>query len=381
MPAAAKPAKERFDAALAKLRIQYDGAFAAALNALDELGKQAKAAGKLETAMDLERERGRAATLDPTIGTLLADVVAARKKCDEAIRKARTDYDKNARTLHGQYIKELDELAAAETKANRIDSARQVRAYQRRLDELGPPLLVKAPPLPPTTIPPRKEDYVLVSGHLTDKGMQNGVLYVEVSKHIYGSSTKEGAKILLWRVSEERADLVAPSDIRRKTDAWLCLNRAGKWTKLLLDLPAADKIETPQLHLPVITARSPNGEVGTVYEVVYQIVDKRNALIGHPFGLLWVTGVNTDELRNDQPAEALAGQVFKVSGNKQYVGAFGIIQSVPLLTLASAAETEWAKKQAGARLDEDLRAAKLVLQKNETLRQKAEHIFFPEKKK
>jgi hypothetical protein len=146
VPDAATPAKERYDAAVGKLRTQHATAVADAAAAysekLDALIAKAKDAGNLDAVLALKSEKGRLDKGEPKSSTLPSEATAGRQTYDAAVKKARAEFDSQARGLHTKFLAELTDLEKSETKADRIESAVAVRAFRTQADKAGPPPLV-----------------------------------------------------------------------------------------------------------------------------------------------------------------------------------------------------------------------------------------------
>jgi len=140
LQAATQP-KKLYDSAVTKLRMRYESTVADALSKFDELIAKAKKDGNLDLVQTLKSEKERAST-DAPLGTLLADVVSARRVFDSIKQKASSEFETSARELHSKFVKELDDLVKSELAANRIESSKAIRKYRAIIEEIGPAPLI-----------------------------------------------------------------------------------------------------------------------------------------------------------------------------------------------------------------------------------------------
>jgi hypothetical protein len=377
IPDAAASIQERYQNAVTKITKQYETSVAEALSKFDGLIAKAKESGNLDAITALEREKERAASRDPTVGSLAADVVSVRKSCDAAIQNAHSLYDSSARELHANFVRDLSNLEKVETAANRFDSAKAVRTYRRQIEDAGPERYKRADSATSSYNARQKNECTIISGVLTARLVKTGVTYLEIDGKVYPATTTDTVKVFRWKATDEKVESIVSSDVKKADTAWLCINKSGRWVKLLVGFPKEDTVPVPKLTLPALVYESKKGDIGAVSGVVHQIMDKSNAVVGPSGSFIWVRGFSTENLRNDRESD-FDGAIFKVVGNRQYRPKNRKPVTVPMIEPASKEEAAEVKKSAEVQLAKENESAKAIMQRNDELRKKAEQIFFPD---
>ena len=142
VPEAAKVVVEKYEAEASRISREHTALIAELKQKhaaqLDQLIAKAKDAGDLDGVLKLGEEKKKVARSEgPVGGTAPTAAASARRSYDEALKKGETDFKKTARAKLDDFLKELSEVEKAETKADRIASAKEVRAYRLDREKSG----------------------------------------------------------------------------------------------------------------------------------------------------------------------------------------------------------------------------------------------------
>ncbi|MBI1345291.1 hypothetical protein GC163_03295 [bacterium] len=144
IPPQASEAQQNYATEIADLEQTLDqttsDASASYLKFLDGHIDTRQAAGDLDEVVALRAERQKAGKGDLSKSEKLPAAAARQKQqLEAAIRRAQLLFANKAKSTHGDFVRQLQELEKTETQAGHIDTALSIKKYRQSIEKSGPP--------------------------------------------------------------------------------------------------------------------------------------------------------------------------------------------------------------------------------------------------